>query len=608
MGLFNKHKSPWEIVDEGKHLYTYGKYKKAVRVLEEGSGTWNGQADYWIARCYRCMEDPDMEKKYLTLAANRGHKIATWMLICLYPGTHVISAKEALIKGNEAFQNQRYDEAARWWENAETLGSGEAMMLSGLLYEKGLGVKQDMREALWRYRRAADMGDIKAMCLAANIYNTGADNVAKDLVRAVDMYRRAAMRNYDVAQFNLAAKYLHGEGVKKNPEKAIKWLCQCGLHKGEVGEKAKDILRKMSPQLVAMDAKRKEGESYYEQGAAANKKKDYPTAIRYWELAAERGNENAYKRLYCGSEEKVEARVDKYHPVNTIAVMPTSERLEYVNYNKAVAWDQRAMEQEIETTEESAIAYSRTGKIKEAIDTARKAAEEERGYEWRLMILYEYTGEYTEAAFWGAQYDRKMGGKKAENHMQRWQDSFLLTKALEKENYQDVRKLVEKGSAYGDGNCMYLYGFLYANGLGGLRVNTEEAHKWYRRAAEKGNCLGQLCYAECCYDCIESLYWYEQAASQDLAEAQNKCGEMYKMGRGLMQDKNRALYWYNRSAEQNDPEGLVECANLLWEGADNINDREIARKYYQQAAAQTENKKMQEAAKEKLAQYWGIRR
>ena len=56
-----------------------------------------------------------------------------------------------------------------------------------------------------------------------NCYNEGV-GVEQDLSEAVKWFRLAAEQGYAPAQFNLGASYNNGEGVAENKDEAIKWF------------------------------------------------------------------------------------------------------------------------------------------------------------------------------------------------------------------------------------------------------------------------------------------------------------------------------------------------------------------------------------------------
>jgi hypothetical protein len=104
---------------------------------------------------------------------------------------------------------------------------------------------------------------------------------------------------------------------------------------------------------------------------------------------------------------------------------------------------------------------------------------------------------------------------------------------------------------YGLGNAYY-YGK-------GVQQNYDEAVRWYRRAAERGDApaLEALAYM---YengkgvprDAAEAIRWSRKAADQGDAEAQSFLGFSYAYAQGVPQDYPEAFRWYRKAADQGD--------------------------------------------------------
>ena len=101
-------------------------------------------------------------------------------------------------------------------------GDASAQFALGVRYAFGLGVPQDVTQAVAWYRKAADQG------LASAQYNLGVryadgQGVPQDVTQAVAWFRKAADQGDADAQFNLGAMYFKGEGVPQDHVEAHKW-------------------------------------------------------------------------------------------------------------------------------------------------------------------------------------------------------------------------------------------------------------------------------------------------------------------------------------------------------------------------------------------------
>jgi TPR repeat protein len=101
-------------------------------------------------------------------------------------------------------------------------GEAEAQMKLGKTYAKGIGVKQDYKEAGKWYRQAAEKGHAAAQTALAELYEVG-QGVPRDEAEAAKWYRRAAEQGNAAGQYGLAVLYVDGRGVPQSDAEAIKW-------------------------------------------------------------------------------------------------------------------------------------------------------------------------------------------------------------------------------------------------------------------------------------------------------------------------------------------------------------------------------------------------
>ena len=92
---------------------------------------------------------------------------------------------------------------------------------------------------------------------------------------------------------------------------------------------------------------------------------------------------------------------------------------------------------------------------------------------------------------------------------------------------------------------------MYVTGHG-VTQDYQEALKWWKLAAERGNSNAQynrgVMYRDghgVTQDYKEAVKWFRLAADQGFAEAQFNLGTMYVAGRGVIQDDASAHMWFN---------------------------------------------------------------
>ena len=85
------------------------------------------------------------------------------------------------------------------------------------------------------------------------------------------------------------------------------------------------------------------------------------------------------------------------------------------------------------------------------------------------------------------------------------------------------------------------------------------------------------------------MTWYERAAQQGLAKAQNNLGYLYASGLGVRRDMEKAAGWYRRAAEQGEAKAQNNLA-ILYARGDGVNgdipDPVAAVGWFEKAAAQ----------------------
>lgn len=98
-----------------------------------------------------------------------------------------------------------YEKAARWYQAAVDQGSTESMYALAILYEKGLGVEQDMLASLELYRRASGVSE-DALMLSSESY-TQIEELKESLsdeMVALNIQRDALQKQVDTLQVKIA--------------------------------------------------------------------------------------------------------------------------------------------------------------------------------------------------------------------------------------------------------------------------------------------------------------------------------------------------------------------------------------------------------------------
>ena len=122
------------------------------------------------------------------------------------------------------------------------------------------------------------------------------------------------------------------------------------------------------------------------------------------------------------------------------------------------------------------------------------------------------------------------------------------------------------------------------------KQNHEEAAKWYRKAADKGNAdamceLGDCYYASIGveYDAEEGLKWYRKAAEKDNADAMYRLGDCYRYCWGVEKDEEESVKWYRKAAEKGNADAMYKLGKCYYKGEGVEEDKEEGEKWMQRA-------------------------
>jgi len=170
---------------------------------------------------------------------------------------------EAQIKlANEFYSKKNYKEAIVWYRKAADQGNIAGQYNLGILYEKGLGVKTDLDQAISWYQIAANQNDKDAVTHLTNaqIKLAGQLYQAKNYKEAVSLYRTLAEQGNSVGQYNLGILYEKGLGVSTDVEQAKVWF-QKAAYQGDA-----DAVKKINGNIDAQEPQSYIGQTNYSFG------------------------------------------------------------------------------------------------------------------------------------------------------------------------------------------------------------------------------------------------------------------------------------------------------------------------------------------------------
>ena len=117
--------------------------------------------------------------------------------------------------GVAAYQANDLPLAFQEFREAATAGHADSQFNLALMYEQGIGVGKDEKEAVVWYGKSAAQGNAAAQFNLGVMYENGRGTKV-DFAQANQWYRRASIQGDALAIGNLGMLYFRGDGVKEN--------------------------------------------------------------------------------------------------------------------------------------------------------------------------------------------------------------------------------------------------------------------------------------------------------------------------------------------------------------------------------------------------------
>lgn len=143
----------------------------------------------------------------------------------------------------------------------------------------------------------------------------------------------------------------------------------------------------------------------------------------------------------------------------------------------------------------------------------------------------------------------------------------------------------------GDALAMSLLG-LYHSGRAATSDSVprdlDEAIRWYRKAADKGDTAAMsalaLIYLSRRNDSAQALNWLLQAAKSGDGTAMLQLSQVYRDGNGVAQDASRSFEWARKAAQKQESLATLELAEKYFHGNGTRQDYVEAAHWYREAS------------------------
>jgi TPR repeat protein len=224
------------------------------------------------------------------------------------------SMVESPPSSNELSAALTHQDYTRAFELARSLAQGgdrQAQFTLGWLFEKGLGVSRDDKQAVLTYEQAAQQGQVNAQLRLGAMYETGR-GVDRNDEQAFYWYRKAGEQGDPEAENDVGLMYLSGKGTKQSDFDAAVWFSKAADRNN-----AKALKNLGDMYYVGRGVRRDEQEAFQRYQQAAEQKyadaeynvgfwyesglrpvrRDYQQAAEWYRKAAEHGSLKAQAAL-----------------------------------------------------------------------------------------------------------------------------------------------------------------------------------------------------------------------------------------------------------------------------------------------------------------------
>jgi serine/threonine protein kinase/TPR repeat protein len=170
-------------------------------------------------------------------------------------------------------------------------------------------------------------------------------------------------------------------------------------------------------------------------------------------------------------------------------------------------------------------------------------------------------------------------------------DMYFYGRGGLSQSYLDAQSWYLKAAQQDSPLAQFRLGVMYEKGLG-TNKDVLRAVQYYQSAANEGyaeaeNLMG-IFYATgtggITEDDKQAVAWYQKAADQGFAKAEKNLGDMYFYGRGVDRDYTQAMAWYGKAADQNIADAQYRIGYMYEKGLGVAQSNQDAITQYKKAA------------------------
>lgn len=173
------------------------------------------QALHVVATRHHAMGNLKAARELMSKASDLGDGEATQLVAQMYQDGEGVPVQLAV--------------AAKWFKRGASYDHADCCSHLGLMHQEGTGVKRDLVKAKELFEKGTALGGGFAAFNLACMHHQ-AIGMPRNMDLAIKFYTIAAKRNVEPAMYNLARRYLLGDGVAKDAVLGEKWMRKAASH------------------------------------------------------------------------------------------------------------------------------------------------------------------------------------------------------------------------------------------------------------------------------------------------------------------------------------------------------------------------------------------
>lgn len=500
----------------GQQLVTPDR-EQALSMLYLSAGSGFGPAEYELAELLTHDKDADLN---VVMRNKRRHLVRS-----LYEGAAAQGVTQALVPfaffnamdSHPKAQKEAF-EIAKVQADADKPG---AALLLGLLYDRGIGVKADLDEAVKWYKKAANN---RVSQFIIGTYTYQGKGFYEDEDEGIELLKQSAEGGFSYADLNLAV-VAHKDKKDFLPllNKAYRaGNSRAGILLADYTLAQDNSVENLQQAKMIFQNLAEKGDQYaqlklaymFDKGFGSERNES--EAYRWYMASAQQGNPIAQYQLgqmyqlgYAGQPD-VQQAIDWYQ--KAAAVLPQA--------NVAIGFLEETV----------------ADNYKLALQAYQKAAEQGDLFgQYNLALMYEY-GKGTEVNYEKARHYYNEAIKQGlPQAMAQLAGLDFYGLGAERDTDKAI-ELYTKAAEKGNDAALYQLGLLSETGVG-LDLDYEQAHKYYKGAADKGNEKAMIALAR-----------------------------MYQYGLGIDKNNQKAMEIYQALAKRNNAYAQYQLGTFYLEG------------------------------------------